>query len=469
MKPLSLGLMLALLGGALGCSTSSPRQRQEHADAYQTNLLAETTAILQNHPRPLTLQDCMQLAWARSLQLTSARLAERLARIDSQAAFSVFLPQVGYEFEALRFSEPVEKMISDGAIEMQDQNIQRNTLTIVQPIFTPNAWLLYASARRGANMRTLARARTEQLLDLNIAGLFYQYTAITQHLAAARRQAAAANALLKESSALAREGYLLEADLQKARTLQMNQRRQVDALQRNLELARTRLLQAMDLWPLAPAAFDPASLLDTITAGDKMRVEQRPLEEWVYQALLNRLELAASDQNIALRKNEILRALALFIPNVYGFANYYTTSDSYTVNDQYWGTGIQGTLSLFTGFRDIQAYRAARAQYQQAFVDREETSMSVMLQVIEAHKNLRDIRQQLVIARQQAKTAALEYASARARYAEGQEAFSSCLQALAAQAAAEAGLENSRAAYALALFVFRDVTGLNKDANDAKQ
>lgn len=482
MKPLHRCLVFAPLLAA-GCSSLSPAARRaEHADSWSSNLVAETQAVLEKYSPSLSLADCRAIARERSLLLAGARLAERLARIDSQAAFSAYLPQVSAQFEAVNLSEPALRRMGESPVETQDQDIRLASIRIAQPVFTPNAWLLYASARRGADIRTLSRERAEQLVDVQVSSLFFQLAALESRRAAARRQAEAADALRKEVAALAREGYARDADLQQVRALEMNARLRAAQRDREAGLARSRLLEALNLWPLADASFradsidDPA--LRRIAAGppdgkptvlDPEAVEARPVEEWLFIALRHRLELYAGDQAVALRQNEILRALALFLPNLYGFANFYTTSDSYTINDQYWGAGLQGAWSLFTGFRNIQAYRAARAQRRQSFVEREEAALSVLLQVIEARKVVRDADEQWRVAKQNARAARQERSDARAQYESGYENLSRYLDALAADEAAGATLESAGFARSMAVQVFRDVIGMNKDSEHEQE
>lgn len=462
---------------SVGCGTLSPEaKREEHAGLYRTNLCEETARILAPYTNGLSLADCMRIARERSLALTSARLAERVSQINAQAAFSAFLPQVTYEFQSLDFSEPVEKRFGPEPMEAQDRRTRTGALQITQPVFAPGAWLLYASARRGADIRGLARERAEQMLDTQVLNLFYQHAVLVDRVESSRRQLESSEALLRESTALAQAGYLSDADRQRVLTLRAARRQEIDTLERQVRLAEARLMEAMNLWPLAPAAFSAESLRDPAVRRVRMRnagspvvtltpaiVAARPVEEWICDALLNRPEMFGADRYIELRRNEILRAIALFLPSLYGFANFYTTTDSYTVNDEYWGSGLQGTLSIFAGFRNVNAYRVARAELRQAYAQREQLAMWMMVQVVEAHKNLQDATGQLDVARQAAETARLDLALAKGRFDEGLAEFSQYLDALAAREASAAALRSAEYAQAATLLVFGDVTGLSRE------
>lgn len=457
------GALILVLNGCRSADVA--RTRADDALIARDGLARETAAVLARHTNALTLADCLALARERNLALTTRRLHERLARLDRQTAFSAFLPRVEYEFNLLNLSEPAQKQLGNGPVETQDQNTRAHGLRIVQPVFAPSAWLMYRSARRGADLSRLARERTEQLLDLQVINLFHQHAVLADRLAAARHALAAADALDRESAALFEAGYLLEADRRKIETARTAREQEINTLARQVETSRGRLLQVLNLWPLATLAFDTDSLVRTAPADWDTA---RPVEDWILTALTNRLDLFAADQTIALRKNEIARAIALFLPSLYGFANFYNTSDSYTVNDQYWGSGLQGTLSVFAGFRDVNAYRAARAQLKRAYVEREDLSLATMLQVLEAWRVLQDADGQCAVARQATRAAELDRAAVRAARTEGTAAISDDLRATAAYESAAATLRASEQSRAVALYVFHDAVGLNKDVQDEK-
>ena len=471
--PLLISVCLAVL--FCGCATrNAEKVRRDHADDFQSSLQEETAQVLSRYTNALTVDDCIAIARERSLKLSAARLTERVARIDRDAAFSVFLPQVSYEYQSVNLSEKALKKFGAEPTESQDQDVRMSTVEISMPVFAPNAWLMYASARRGADLQKIARQRAEQMLDVQTAGLFYQYAAAADRLDSTRRRLESAAALLKESTALRDAGYLLDADCQKVVTLESSRKQELSAVDREVQLARARLLEALNLWPLADLSIDRASvaLLDPIRKADEPwtidRIVSRPVEDWLFEAMTSRLELFAGDRTIDLRKNEILRAIALFLPNLYGFANFYTTSDSYTVNDQYWGSGLQGTLSAFVGFRDVNAYRSARTQLKQAYVDREETAMAVMVQVVEARKSVFDAKEQLTVARNAADAARLTFESVKAKHEAGTVGFSDYLEAMSAHEAAQAGLSGAEYACSMALYVFRDVIGSSKENEHEK-
>jgi len=75
--------------------------RRTDSEAYRHNLQDESRTIVAAFPDGLALTDCVAIAQARSTKLVSSRVAERIATLNRQAAFSAFLPQVQLSYDTL--------------------------------------------------------------------------------------------------------------------------------------------------------------------------------------------------------------------------------------------------------------------------------------------------------------------------------------------------------------------------------
>lgn len=462
---------------AAGCrSTNWEALRHSESEKYRGDIQKETQTTLASFPSGLVLTDCVIIAKERNTKLISSRIATKMAGLDKNIAFSAFLPQVQLNYDITSLSEPQALRFDNQAIETQDQNFHDSSVRILQPIFTPNAWLLYRSAKHGEDIAALVQERTAQMIELFVVNLFYQYCAFKEDAARRDDDLAAARQQLKETEAYFSAGYVTEADLAQVRALTMNSERAGAAARRDLKLAQARLMQAMNLWPLTEVNLKTDSLLGIsaerftvrtpgmpprkISARDLTTV---PVQEWMFHAMASRPEMHVKDMSIALRRNEVLMALAMFLPNLTGFANYYTTSDSYIVNQQYWGTGLQASLSAFSGFKDINAYFKAREALKSAYVEREETTMAILLQAIEAYKNLKDTRQTLDVAEALFNAAESKLADSNAQYESGVIELSGLLHTQAVYSEAMARQRTAAFANAVALYVFRNVMGGNMD------
>jgi len=371
-----------------------------------------------------------------------------------------------------RFSQPPVIAFEGTQVQMQDQNLHRGSVQILQPIFTPGEWLMYRSAKRGQEIATLVRERTGQMIELSVVSLFCECCSLSEEVAEREKDVAAAQQILKQAESFRLAGYATDTDVDRAHAGAMEHERGYAKAQREVALALARLLQGLNLWPLADVKLKPESLLEA--AGRRLTVRTPgeaprdmvprdlltvPVERWMLHAMLSRPEMHAQDRTIALRRNEVLRSLAMFLPNLVVFANYYTTSDSYMVNQEYWGTGLQASLSAFVGFRDVQSYRKARQQEKGAYVEREEATMMILLQVVEAHKNLKDAQQNLDVAEASAMAAEKMLADVNSQYRSGLVELSQLLEAQAACAEARARWRSAAFTDAVALYAFPQCTG----------
>ncbi len=460
-RTISVGVVLAVTL-ATGCRTPPAEVREREAQAWERRMSDVAREVMERtRGRAWTLNDCQLIAREHALELTRARLAEHIAQARQWASFSTFLPQIEVQFQTLGMDEPPLRGFGEMTVALQDQNVRQTSLRIVQPLFAPEAWLLYGAARRGANAQRWARARAEQWLDVVVAERFAQCAMAEARLRAARRALEQAITAHRETESRRQNGRATEAEMAAADAAVAARQFELGQLERARQAARTRLLETMGL----PPTLEPEIDVTSLTAGPPTPADaaeallSRPMGEWLYEALRRRLDLRAADETVAARRIEILRAIALFLPRLYGFADHYTTSDSYVVHDEYWASGVQGVLSLFTGFRDVQAVRVARAEWQDAKTMRDLTAMTAMVQVIEARRSLSDAREQWNVARRAHAAARLAAAEAEAAYARGVAPASARDRARLALAEASAGVELAEVGLALAVRVFLDAVG----------
>ena len=105
----------------------------------------------------------------------------------------------------------------------------------------------------------------------------------------------------------------------------------------------------------------------------------KSLEQLVFKALINHPQLHIADRVIAIEEEKAKLALAAFLPRLTAFAVRTNTSDSFQVYQNYWMTGLAGTISLFNGFANINQYKAAKEQKEEAFIQREQASLTLIV------------------------------------------------------------------------------------------
>ena len=466
----TLGLMIVILSG---CALPGGKERGEHADEFRDHVKEETVAFLTAHPGPLTLSNALVIARNRTLKLTSAKLAATLAELTQGMAFSVFLPKVNVSYGRFGTEEPLETSLLGRQIRLSDQYVSQVSLLATQPIFTPQAWLLYAEARHLNRQSAIQLERAKEMLDAQVAALFYQAAVADERIRMVEAQVAASTALADQLKAQNRHGFVLEADLARIEARVAMDRFELTRAKDSRNLIRIRLCEILRLWPDSQLELNCDSMKEVlerpwafrdekgeIVPMDAVAARMLTLEELMFQTLLCRKELWAADQLFAFSKVAVYQALAGFLPNVYGGLAGTKNPHASLLTGTMWGGGIAGVLSVFDGFATVQSYRMACAARRVASKLREDRALALLSGTYEAFQNWQRSAEQKAVAEQLLKACELDYEAAKARLDKDQETVSQVLDKLSALEQARANAVSAIYATALTEIILRDAVGI---------
>ena len=448
-------LLFALIAGLLaGCKNPDAAYRKDTAHTFKTNLVAETARVLAEAGGVLTLSNALELARTRSLKLAQQDLEAKLARINRATAFSAFLPTVGLSGMGLMADGGVYDLPYLGDLKENRLHARAGSLVVAQPVFTPVAWVMFAESRYGVRIKDIVRERAVQLLDVQVAALFYQTAVAERRVETAGRQLESARALTNRVTRLVSEGYATPADAARAKARCVLAETSLASARDDATAAREELAGLLHLWPLATFRVSGDSLL-TLPPLPEKRVE-----EWVWEGLISRKDLAAGDQTLELRKAQVIEALAGFLPNVVlGGGGAAGSIEDVAIRG--WAGSLIGTWALFEGFRTVQQYRAARAMRETEFKLQEERMTAVVIAVADSWRQRRLVRQKAVAARAWAEAARLDHEAAARRHEDGNETLSSVLDKLAVSEDAETKLAESAYGEAMADILLRQAVGID--------
>ena len=454
-----------------GCANPGFEERRDDSQHLRSALEAETRAILDEAGGRLSLSNVVGLVRERSLKTVERELEATLARVNRATAFSAFLPNVEASygrgvFSNLRgdygpYSFDAGRTFGDSA-----------SITLTQPVFTPVAWIMFAESQYGVRINDLLEDRAREMLDAATAALYHE-TVIADRLRRTYALQLASDAeLTNRLSALVREGFALESDAVRAKARLALSAVSLHAAEDAAATARAKLCETMRLWPLASFGVDGDSLAavtefpwtlkgedgaaETV-AGSAVR--KMPLEEIVWQALVNRKELYAADQMVELRKAQVMEALAGFLPNVMGEAGGQRMTLEH-LNARYWNGALMGTWAAFEGFRSVQNYRAARARREAEFKLHEDRMLAVVTSTVETWRNWKRAEEDFAAAREASEAAELVCRDVEKLFEEGEETMSCLLDRRAERDAAQVRAEKARYAVALAEIALRQAMGV---------
>jgi len=432
-----------------GCAVDFDLMRRRHAEQFPEQLSARTSELLGDN-RTVGLDECVRIALANNLDVRTARLNRRLARLDRKIAFSNFLPQVDLEVTTLSAGRQQGVRFGAGSASMSDRAVTRTVLSGQQSIFLPETWFLYEMYKKGEGVSRLLQQRTRNMIRLQVTTLYFACLAQARSARAIANSLERSESLRKELQALAGEGLALPSQVQQAETLLKTH--QVE-LARNRRLQRETKSDLLDAMGLAP--------MGDITLRNENPLAAPPgdLADQVLHAMLNRPELRIADRTIEIRKDETRIAIARFLPKLVGLGDLTHSSDSFLKYSTMSTLGVSGVMTVFNGFRNVFEYRAARQREQLASIDRERACMTVMLEVIRARLQLDDAAEQCALARRETVSARTFMDETQAQWREGLIVTSDKLDAVSRDAAARANLSISEFRHQVAAATLHDVIG----------
>lgn len=401
---LSALLLLGMLV-TTGCANWDKIRKRE-ADAFRRELDERTESALADK-EALGLTDCIDIALANNLDVRSADIQARLAKLQRQITFAQFLPKVELSFNYTALNrQPESQMLGLFSVAMQDQRILEKAWQVQMPIFTPELWFLYAMRRRGAQIGKLAAEYTRDMISVQTTLLYYHCLALEESEDALASQLEAAEALRNDMALFCEEGLAPQWQADLAEAVVLARRTALEQTQHAQQLAVADLLTAMGLSPLAGVALK----VDT-----PLEAPEGEVEDLILEALLNHPQLRIADRKVSIQRQAVGLAIATFLPKLAGFANRTYSSNSFMTYPNLTATGLTGVLTAFDGLKNVREYQAARQRKKEAYLEREEASFTIMVSVLRAHLTLQDAQSNLALAGK-----ALEVAEGRLRELEAQ-------------------------------------------------
>lgn len=439
--------LMAILSG---CASVDYRTMREADSGLFIDRLEEKSGELLPADRPLSLAEAVAIALENNLDVQLKDLQTRLARLDRQAAFGNFLPVVDLNY-SWSSSDPVQKMKAGGGyMQTSDRAFSYAQIEAQQPIFLPQAWILYSMRQKGQDISELLAERTRQLISLQVTGEYYACLSLEQSQSYLQQALRETETLLAEVQAYEREGLVTPAQLKRVETLLLSRQVALEENARQLRQAKADLLETLGLNPLADFQLQPPDPIQDATPE---------LPDLMTEALLQRLELHAADRNIELQKDQTRMAIADFLPNLFGLGDVTYNSNSFLKYSSIWSGGVAGVLTVFDGFQNIHQYRSARETEQEGFLKREQLCLSILLEVLNARLEADRSADRLKLAECHLESVELEWKEIQARWREGLIRVSEYLEAEARRDEAQTQLAQARYRHQVALAALADVTG----------
>lgn len=345
-------LVLALLAG---CNAPEVHRDQEIARFQQElKTRAEKTKI--EPAKPLTMDQCVDLAIANSLDLSVKKLALNIQDDNVRIAMSGAIPKGTVEYTNTTRSNPnLQKQGGGAPIQVADRNQQNLAIAGSVPILDYGlTYYTWKNAKDTRTQQTLLLTKSIQDLRRDVRVAYAQHAGAIRQAKLAQIAYDASLQVLRVAKSLEQAELQVKADtaLVESAVAQANlalSQAQQQVLQTHLTLA-----QLMSLPPGVEFTVDPQlpNLPDSPNPTQIAAFED--------QALKVRPELAVQDLAMHISANSVRAAATEFFPKVNGIGGYNWGSDSASVNQGFFLGGISVSQSLLDGGATIWRYSAAK-------------------------------------------------------------------------------------------------------------
>ena len=413
MKKKILALFFSFL--LIGCSNNQEKKPEEK--------IATLTGkdYLKQYGSSISLEEAIQIARERNLDIKTKRLEREVASLDRKIAFGNFLPSInvmgGYTkldnqvdigmdtsslknglAGALGSIDPRLGQVVGGALgkipntlstRLIDESFYTYGVGVQMPVFVPSTWFLYSARKKGEKISELAENLTDKMIQLQIMGEYFYILALQSERDYLVNQLNSAKEIEKKARISLKVQGILPWELDKAKTLVKARELSLNNNERDLKIAKMNLMKSLNLNPLDDIVIEDISITQK---------EIPTLEDCIYEAISQNEILKISDTASGVSSDIKKIAISNFLPKVILGGGYIENNNDIFLDSSVGFGNISGVLSIFNGFKNINEYKKAvrRENISQMKVEKE--FLTVIIETSRAYNNVEKARELCEIA-----------------------------------------------------------------------
>ncbi len=314
-----------------------------------------------DYSKPLTAEQCVQIAYQQSPSLVQARATVTVASAGKQSAWSALVPQVSGQGSYSK-TGPITKgyfISSKGQLTPYNGALYSGSLSATQTLFSVGQFAQVAQANKAFEGAKAGEVGARQLLAYNVKQAYY-------NLVKARKTVEADQTALEQSA----EQEKVTAEMKRVGSAAL-----VDLLQVQVQLSqsKTNLLTAQNAEAVARADLCQVMGVDVNTPIEVIEevtytAQEPKLEELLAKARKERPDLAQARATLSQYAVAVTAAKGQYLPEVSASAGYSYRDPSFPkswqyVKDRYtWSTGISLSWTIFDGLIRAANTRTANAE-----------------------------------------------------------------------------------------------------------
>lgn len=446
-------------------------------------VLSFPVAVTAQEPVRLNARQAVERAWEENPSLEVARARADQAEARAFQTWRVFFPSVqGIETYAAT-DHPFLSLALQGELAMPSTSAQQpppggqttgssqptdpsgftsptpsgttesylTAAVLSQPLINVDGWMARRQARRGAEAAELGARRAEAEVELNVLRGYFALPVSEARLTALRAGLGAAERAVERAAALHEEGLAPPVDVHRARSRAARVRAQLAHARADSAAAQVRLRVLLGLESEAPIVATEGIPVVEESFGDAPEPAI---------ALADRLDLRASEKQVAAAEAGVDRARVAFLPRLNALAAYeWQGPDPFSSEVEGWVVGVMLSWTPFSGLQKWGELDQRRAELKEAEAQLRASRLQAEVEVATARAQLEADLAVVIEARAEVQEAQEAQELARKRYAEGLAPITELLAADAAALEAELRLTGARYEAAIAMYELRLAMG----------
>lgn len=393
MRLKSLLIFLSMI--MLGCSNTQVRDEK-------LVTAEEERVYLEKYGKTLSLEEVLEIAKERNLDLRVKELEREIATLDKKIAFGNFLPSItlGGNYTRLDDNINLEMGLNLPSIaipgvgslalpstletKLVDESFYTTGVTAQIPIFVPSTWYLYSARKKGEDISKLAESFANKMLQLQVMSEYFYILALESEQDTLDNSLKSTLELKKKVETSLKVDGVLEWELQKVEALVESQKIALNKNQRDLKIAKMSLKRTLNL-----------NLQEDIEIEkiETVEVSLPSLEECVYKALDGNEILQITEKGKDIDKDLKKIAITNFLPKIILGGGYINSSNQTLADPDFLYGNVTGVLSIFNGFKNVNEYKKAVRREKIGELNLEKQFMTTVLEVTKAYQNVETTRE----------------------------------------------------------------------------
>ncbi len=346
----------------------------------------------------LNLDECIDLALKNNSQIKLKEIENKIAKIDKKISFGNFLPRISAMYSISELDKYMSATIPAPDVtlgilggvtlpslpitltsRMVDKDFRNYALTAQLPIFIPATWFLYSAREKGENISLYTEDLTKKMIKLKVISEYYYILALVSEKLVLESEYEYAKKLNKNAKLALKTESILKWQEEETELLVKQKENALKNNERDLKIAKMNLLNDLGLDLNVDFRF---------VIPENIDYKLPPLDEIVYDALVNSELIKISHNTVAISKDKIKIAMSKFLPQITVNGGLIGGSLTMLSPQNILFGAITGFLSLFNGFKDVNEYEKAKLQSETAYIQREEVIMNTIISAVNSYNNV---------------------------------------------------------------------------------